>query len=104
MIGGYFSPADRQQIAEMWAAYQPVSVIACALMVDPSTVHRELKLGNENGELDENKRPAYNPELAQLRFQENLRRRGRRKTCAAVADGKPPNKPQSKPHKGGTIP
>ncbi|HIS66350.1 MAG TPA: IS30 family transposase [Candidatus Scatomorpha merdipullorum] len=70
MIGGYFSPADRQQIAEMWAAYQPVSVIACALMVDPSTVHRELKLGNENGELDENKRLAYNPELAQLRFQE----------------------------------
>lgn len=79
MIGGYFSPADRQQIAEMWAAHQPVSVIACALMVDPSTVHRELKLGNENGELDENKRLAYNPELAQLRFQENLRRRGRRK-------------------------
>ena len=39
-------------------------------MVDPSTVHRELKLGNENGELDENKRLAYNPELAQLRFQE----------------------------------
>lgn len=32
-------------------------------MVDPSTVHRELKLGNENGELDENKRLAYNPEL-----------------------------------------
>ena len=37
-------------------------------------------LMGENGELDENKRLAYNPELAQLRFQENLRRRGRRKT------------------------
>lgn len=79
MNGRYFSPADRRQIAEMWAAYQPVAVIACALMVDPSTVHRELKLGNEDGKLDENKRLAYAPELAQLRFQENLRRRGRRK-------------------------
>lgn len=56
MIGGYFSPDDRQRIAEMRAAYQPVAVIACALMVDPSTIHRELKLGNEDGELDTNRR------------------------------------------------
>jgi IS30 family transposase len=63
----------------MWAAYQPVAVIACALMVDPSTIHRELKLGNTDGELDENKRLAYDPDVAQLRFQKNLRRRGRRK-------------------------
>ncbi|MEG2053700.1 MAG: hypothetical protein RR052_02050 [Oscillospiraceae bacterium] len=79
MIGGYFSPDDRHKIAEMWELYQPVAVIACALMVDPSTVHRELKLGNEGGELDSNKRLKYDPELAQLHFQENLRRRGRKK-------------------------
>ena len=79
MIGGYFSPDERQQIAEMWEAYQPVSFIACALLVDPSTIHRELKLGNEDGELDTNKRLKYDPELAQLRFQENLRKRGRKK-------------------------
>lgn len=79
MIGGYFSPDDRLKIAEMWEGYQPVAVIACALMVDPSTVHRELKLGNADGELDANKRLKYDPELAQLRFQENLRRRGRKK-------------------------
>lgn len=79
MIGGYFSPDDRQRIAEMRAAYQPVTVIACALMVDPSTIHRELKLGNEDGELDTNRRLGYDPDLAQHRFHENLRKRGRKK-------------------------
>ncbi len=75
LIGGYFSPEERQQIAEMYNDYQPVAVIACALLVDPSTIHRELKRGNEGGELDGNKRLKYDPDLAQLRFQENLRRR-----------------------------
>jgi IS30 family transposase len=75
VIGGYFSPEERRQIAEMWADYQPVAVIACALLVDPSTIHRELKRGNADGELDENERLKYDPDLAQRRFQENLRRR-----------------------------
>ena len=79
MIGGYFSLDERRRIAEMWEAYQPAAVIACALMVDPSTIHRELKLGNEDGELDENQRLKYDPDLAQRRFHENLRRRGRKK-------------------------
>jgi IS30 family transposase len=79
MIGGYFSPAERSQIAEMWEAYQPVAIIACALMVDPSTIHRELKLGNAAGELDKNQRLKYDPQLAQRVFHENLRRRGRKK-------------------------
>ena len=79
MIGGYFSPAERMRIADMWTAYQPVTVIACALLVDPSTIHRELKLGNPDGALDANQRLKYDPELAQRRFQENLRKRGRRK-------------------------
>ena len=79
MIGGYFSPDERRLIATMWEEYQPAAVIACALMVDPSTIHRELKLGNENGELDKNQRLKYDPEFAQRRFHENLRRRGRKK-------------------------
>lgn len=79
MLGGYFSPDERQRIAAMWEAYQPAAVIACALMVDPSTIHRELKLGNEGGELDKNARLKYDPDLAQRRFHENLRRRGRKK-------------------------
>jgi len=79
LFGGYFSPAERKQIADMWAAYQPVTIIACALMVDPSTIHRELKLGNADSELDENQRLKYDPDLAQQRFQENLRKRGRKK-------------------------
>lgn len=82
MLGGYFSPQDRQRIAEMWEAYQPAAVIACALMVDPSTIHRELKLGNVDGQLDKNQRLKYDPDLAQQRFCENLRRRGRRKENA----------------------
>ncbi|MDL2274352.1 helix-turn-helix domain-containing protein [Oscillospiraceae bacterium OttesenSCG-928-G22] len=80
MIGGYFSLEDRQRIAQMWEDYQPASVIACALMVDPSTIHRELKLGNADGELDKNQRLKYDADLAQYRFHENLRRRGRKKT------------------------
>lgn len=79
MLGGYFSPEERRRIAEMWEAYQPAAVIACALLVDPSTIHRELKLGNADGELDGNQRLKYDPDLAQQRFQENLRRRGRKK-------------------------
>ena len=82
MLGGYFSPDERQRIATMWEAYQPAAVIACALMVDPSTIHRELKLGNEGGELDKNQRLKYDPDLAQRRFHENLRRRGRKKEDA----------------------
>ena len=79
MLGGYFSPYERQKIAEMWDAYQPAAVIACALVVDPSTIHREIKLGNADGELDGNQRLKYDPNLAQRRFHENLRKRGRKK-------------------------
>lgn len=82
MIGGYFSLEDRQKIAELWEVYQSASAIACALMVDPSTIHRELKLGNDEGALDKNLRLKYDPELAQYRFHENLRRRGRKKEDA----------------------
>ncbi len=85
MIGGYFSQAQRNKIAEMWEAYQPVAIIACALMVDPSTIHRELKLGNAGGERDKNQRLKYDPELAQRTFHENLRRRGRRKKQEVIS-------------------
>jgi IS30 family transposase len=63
----------------MWEAYQLVAIIACALMVDPATIHRELKLGNAGGELDKKQRLKYDPELAQRTFHENLRRQGRKK-------------------------
>ena len=82
MAGGYFSLEDRQKIAAMWEDYQPASAIAYLLAVDPSTVHRELKLGNDDGALDKNQRLKYDPELAQYRFHENLRRRGRKKEDA----------------------
>ena len=56
MSNKYLGPADRQLIAEKWAAYA--------------------RRGS-NGTLDKNSRKAYNPELAQRRFQESLRRRGK---------------------------
>ena len=76
---GYFSPTDRRKIAAMWATYEPIATIACALVVDPTTIYREIRRGNVDGELDENKRLKYDPDLAQEVFQENLRKRGRLK-------------------------
>ena len=42
------------------------------------TLYGELKRG-DTGELDQNQRPAYDPVLAQKTYQENIRRRGRRR-------------------------
>ncbi|MDR2502146.1 MAG: helix-turn-helix domain-containing protein, partial [Oscillospiraceae bacterium] len=61
MNGYYFTPTDRRRIARMWAAYIPAELIAFDLKVNPATVHRELKRGNADGELDENKRLKYDP-------------------------------------------
>ena len=44
--------------------------------VAPKTIYQELRRGN-NGTLDKNSRQSYNPDLAQRRFQESLRRRGK---------------------------
>ena len=44
-----------------------------------TTIYAELKRGQDGVTLDKNFRPAYDPELAQKRVQENLRRRGRKK-------------------------
>ena len=72
MSNKYLGPADRQLIAEKWAAYASVREIAGLVGVAP----KELRRGS-NGTLDKNSRKAYNPELAQRRFQESLRRRGK---------------------------
>ena len=72
----YLGPADRRLIAEKWAAYASVREIADLVGVVPKTIYQELRRGS-NGALDENGRQGYSPELAQRRFQESLRRRGR---------------------------
>ena len=76
MSNKYLGPAERQVIAEKWAAYASVREIAEAVQVAPKTIYLELRRGS-NGTLDANCREAYDPELAQRRFQESLRRRGK---------------------------
>lgn len=77
MNGKYFTPEDRQIIAHAWEGYASAVEIAERLGADPSTIHRELKRG-QNGELDANGRMAYDPALAQVNFCASLRRRGRK--------------------------
>ncbi len=76
MSGKYLGPTERAKISEAWRGYASVREIAGLLGVAPKTVYEELKRGNADGALDHNQRPAYDPELAQRRFQANLRRRG----------------------------
>ena len=67
---------DRKKIATMYAAGAD---IARKIGVSATTIYAELKRGQDGVTLDKNFRPAYDPELAQKRVQENLRRRGRKK-------------------------
>ena len=52
--------------------------IAQKIGVSRTTVYTELKRGQDGVTLDKNFRPAYDPDLAQKRVQEGLRRRGRK--------------------------
>lgn len=70
---------DRKKIATMYAAGAIAADIARKIGVSASTIYAELKRGQDGVTLDKNFRPAYDPELAQKRVQENLRRRGRKK-------------------------
>lgn len=70
---------DRKQIAAMYASGAIASDIARKIGVSVSTIYTELKRGQDGFTLDKNFRPTYDPDLAQKRVQEALRRRGRRK-------------------------
>ena len=64
---------DRKTIAVMYgdgAGAQKVGV-------SRTSIYAELKRGQDGVTLDKNFRPAYDPDLAQKRVQEGLRRRGR---------------------------
>ena len=69
MAKGYFSAADRHRIADMWADFAPIAAISYILKVDQSTIYREIRRGNVDGNLDKNGRLEYDPGLAQERFQ-----------------------------------
>lgn len=85
MSNKYLGPAERRLIAEKWDAYASVREIADLVGVAPKTIYQELRRGS-NGTLDSNSRQAYNPDLAQRRFQENLRRRGKRQPDEQAAN------------------
>lgn len=70
---------DRKKIATMYAAGAIAADIARKIGVSATTIYAELKRGQDGVTLDKNFRPTYDPELAQKRVQENLRRRGRKK-------------------------
>ncbi len=68
---------DRRVLAERWAAGDGAVNIAVELGFSPAAIYQELKRG-DTGELDQNKRPKYDPEKGQAVYQANLRNRGRR--------------------------
>ena len=73
----YISPAEREYIAKAWRNYASVAEIATHLGKSRKTIYAELRRGQDGEKLDQNQRPVYDPELAQRRFQANLRRRGK---------------------------
>lgn len=75
----YLSFKDRKKIEKWYGAGDRPLDIAARLRVHTATIYHELKRGY-TGELDQNKRDAYNAELAQQRVQESFKRRGRKHT------------------------
>lgn len=73
----YINPTEREYIAKAWGEYASVAEIADHLGKSRKTIYAELRRGQDGDRLDHNQRPAYDPELAQRRFQANLRRRGK---------------------------
>ena len=73
----YLSFQDRLNIEKWYGAGDRPLDIAARLRVHTATIYHELKRGY-TGELDRNKRDAYNAELAQQRVQESFKRRGRK--------------------------
>lgn len=82
MANAYLRLEDRKIIKEMYDAEVPVKEIAATVGKHFSSIYDELKRG-ETGRLDRNSRKEYDPDLAQRRTQEALRRRGNRKKVQA---------------------
>ena len=72
----YVTYQERQEISTRYLNDERVADIAAALGLTLATVYRELKRG-EPGALDHNQRMAYDPDIAQRRVRENLKRRGK---------------------------
>lgn len=68
---------DRKTIAVMYGNGARAADIAERIGVSRASIYTELRRGQDGVTLDKNFRPAYDPDLAQKRVQEGLRRRGR---------------------------
>ncbi len=72
----YITFEDRKQIARLWAIGTPAQAIAEEIGVNPATISRELRRGYP-GKNGRNKRPAYNPVIAQKTVEAAIARRGK---------------------------
>ena len=68
---------ERQKIQGMWEAGLSAQDIATEMELSLSSVYTELRRGYDGTRLP-NKRRRYDADLAQLRLQESLERRGRK--------------------------
>ena len=71
----YLTLADREALESRYLKGERPQDIADSLGVHVATIYKELKRG-DTGDLDCNMRQGYNAKLAQLRLQQNLKRRG----------------------------
>lgn len=71
--------SDRKTIAALYGDGMRAAEIADKIGVSRNTVYTELRRGHDGKTMDKFFRPAYDPDLAQKRVQEGLRRRGRKK-------------------------
>lgn len=78
MAGYAFRTFDeRKKIEDLWEAGTPVKDIATKLNISASALYTELRRGQDGTRLP-NQRRRYNADLAQLRVQQSLERRGRK--------------------------
>lgn len=85
MAGYSFRTFDeRRKIQDMWENGAPAKEIAEKLNISMSTFYTELRRGQDGTRLPDQRR-RYDADLAQLRVQQSLERRGRR--AAKGADG-----------------
>ena len=70
--------SDRKEIAALYGDGMWAADIAARIGFSTNTIYTELRRGHDGKTMDKFFRPAYDPDLAQKRVQEGLRRRGRK--------------------------
>ena len=79
----YIDFEDRKRIARLWSIGTPAQAIAEEIGTDPATISRELRRGYP-GKDGRNKRPAYNPVIAQKAVEAGIARKGKKRTQAVA--------------------